>query len=246
MRFGSRPLTEAAGAWNLRINGEQSWKPWSVGLERRLRRTDKWYRSRFLRVNLDDKEIHRKVKEIFENREQINLDGWIEVPFAHPLLPKFHRLVTIDLDMDVIMVRVWNAIQDGPRTMKTFKAHLTTVYNSPTLSLENWSQEAPQFPQLATTTLSKTTSITTKVLSRLNIELPTAMFELQQRFFIDFVLIWRGWIDDPLTWNLVNPTFYAFSRAFLHPRGLGLRDIARSKGPPNKARLFSRVEISKL
>ncbi|KAJ5936020.1 Zinc finger FYVE/PHD-type [Penicillium verhagenii] len=94
--------------------------------------------------------------------------------------------------------------------MMNFQAPLTTVYNDPTFVFEDWSQVAPQYPQQAAVNFGETPSMLP-----LKIELPTTMYELQQRFFMDFVLIWRGWFDDPFTWNSITPTFRAFSMAFL-------------------------------
>lgn len=46
-------------------------------------------------------------------------------------------------------------------------------------------------------------------------DLPTAMIELQQQFFLDFIFLWRSWIGDPITWHYGSRVFNAFNRAIL-------------------------------
>lgn len=45
--------------------------------------------------------------------------------------------------------------------------------------------------------------------------IPSPMNELQAQFFIDFVFLWRFYIDDPLTWKITSPIFKVIMIAFL-------------------------------
>ena len=45
--------------------------------------------------------------------------------------------------------------------------------------------------------------------------IPTPMNELQERFFTDFVLMWRFYVDDPSTWGYHSPVFKVLCIAFL-------------------------------
>lgn len=45
--------------------------------------------------------------------------------------------------------------------------------------------------------------------------IPTPMNELQERFFTDFVFMWRFYVDDPSTWGYHSPVFKVLCIAFL-------------------------------
>ncbi|KAJ5618678.1 Zinc finger FYVE/PHD-type [Penicillium herquei] len=112
------------------------------------------------------------------------------------------------------MIRGWEWDEDGNNgTMTVTEADFATVCNRDELNAEDWRHVSVQY--------EKPSSSEERLISKSpaalfpEIEPPTLMFELQQRFFFDFIFLWKGFIDDPFTWKYSHPVFRSFSRAFL-------------------------------
>ena len=160
----------------------------------------------------DASETVRIVKQIYD--DTINLEQWEQVPFPSPLDSYFDYVYTIDRDASIFTLSKWSDVDDV-RMPVALEASLAEIYEASTIFEEFWHQK-PRFqhpdseghcdPQLNSVNLKPW---------NLPTEFPTAMVELQQQFFIDFMFLWRSWIDDPMTWHYGSRVFNAISRAIL-------------------------------
>ncbi|KAJ5701212.1 hypothetical protein N7488_008760 [Penicillium malachiteum] len=164
------------GVWNLRFN-------------------NKWYHSYRCYVHQDDRTILRKLKLIYAN--EIDLEEWVEIPFPVPLWNTLSRMVSVNLEIGMVMIRGWKWDEKRNGTMTVTEADLATVCNRDELNVEDWCHVSVQY--------AKSSSSEEGLIPKFPVELspeiepPTIMFELQQRFFFDFIFLWKGFIDDPFT-----------------------------------------------
>ncbi|CAG8121876.1 unnamed protein product [Penicillium nalgiovense] len=182
------------GLWNLRVDGC-------------------WYRLRHPRIRVSPPEaaetVHR-VKQICN--KTINLEQWDQVPFPTPLDSYFDFVSTIDQDAGTFTLSKRPAV-DGVLTPQAFEASLAEICEVSSISVDSFRQTCrPPIP-ISEKDYSQFDSVSLEW--NLPMHLPTAMIELQQQFFLDFIFLWRSWIDDPITWHYGSRVFNAFSRAIL-------------------------------
>ncbi|KAJ5726828.1 hypothetical protein N7493_005855 [Penicillium malachiteum] len=53
----------------------------------------------------DDQNVLRKIKRIHAN--EIDLEEWIEIPFPVPLWNTLSRMVSVNLETGMVMIRIW-------------------------------------------------------------------------------------------------------------------------------------------
>ncbi|KAJ5715400.1 uncharacterized protein N7483_012581 [Penicillium malachiteum] len=97
-------------------------------------------------------------------------------------------MILVDLETGMVMIRVWHKDKEGPQKMTVSEAELAAVCNKPAFMPEDWRYEPVQYPKLSTPNQKKPIPELPVAICP-QIEPPTAMFELQQKFFIDLVLI---------------------------------------------------------
>lgn len=157
-------------------------------------------------------ETVRRVKQIYN--KTINLEQWDQVPFPSPLDSYFDFVYTIDQDAGTFTLSKRSAV-DGVPTPQAFEASLAEICEASSISVESLRQtHCPPIPVSEKDHDSQFDSVSLE-LWNLPMELPTAMIELQQQFFLDFIFLWRSWIDDPITWHYGSRVFNAFNRAIL-------------------------------
>ncbi|KGO41812.1 Zinc finger, FYVE/PHD-type [Penicillium expansum] len=184
------------GLWNLQVD-------------------DCWYRLRHPRIRVSPPEAAetlRRVKQIHD--KTINLEQWERVSFPSPLDAYFDFVYTIDRDAGTFILSTWSCVDRilMPLALEasladiceTSSISVNSLRPSPLLSIPNSGKD--QDPESNSASLEP-----------LNIQtcFPTAIFELQQQFFLDFVFLWRSWIGDPMTWRYGSRVFNAFARAIL-------------------------------
>ncbi|OQE91273.1 hypothetical protein PENNAL_c0010G07453, partial [Penicillium nalgiovense] len=102
---------------------------------------------------------------------------------------------------------------DGVLTPQAFEASLAEICEASSISVNSLRQTCrPPIP-VSEKDYSQFDSVSLEW--NLPMHLPTVMIELQQQFFLDFIFLWRSWIDDPITWHYGSRVFNAFSRAIL-------------------------------
>lgn len=157
-------------------------------------------------------ETVRRVKQIHD--KTIDLGQWEKVPFPSPLDSYFDFVYTIDQDAGTCTLSKWSAV-DGILTPLALEASLADICETVSISVGSLRQ-TPR-PPISDPGKDQDPQFDSVSLEPLNIrtDLPTAMMELQQQLFLDFVFLWRSWIDDPITWHYGSRVFNAFSRAIL-------------------------------
>lgn len=113
---------------------------------------------------------------------------------------------------------MWSCVDDI-RTPLTLEANLEDIYDDPRILVDLWKSTA-EIPSPVTDSSEKEQGLSSEFsnsVKSLHIpaDLPTAITELQQQFFLDFVFLWRSWIDDPYTWHYGSHVFNAFMSATL-------------------------------
>lgn len=157
-------------------------------------------------------ETTHRVKQIYD--KTIDLEQWEKVPFPSPLDRYFDFVYTIDQDAGTFILLKWSDV-DGNRTPLAFEASLVDLCETSSISVEFLRQlPLPSIPNYGKDQEPEIDSVSSEPLN-IQTGLPTAMLELQQQFFLDFVFLWRSWIDDPITWRYGSRVFNAFSRAIL-------------------------------
>ncbi|KAJ5355925.1 Zinc finger FYVE/PHD-type [Penicillium concentricum] len=175
---------------------------------------DCWYRLCHPLVRVSPPEAAETVSRVKEIHDKtINLKRWERVPFPSPLDHYFDFVYTIDQDAGTFIISKWT--DDGIRTPLAYEARLADICDNSSISIESL-RESP-LPSILDSGKDRDPGFDSVSLKPLNIQtsLPTAMLELQQQFFLDFVYLWRTWIDDPITWHYGSRVFKAFSRAIL-------------------------------
>lgn len=144
----------------------------------------------------------------------LDLGKWHKVPFPSPFSPSFDYVYTVNRDAGtfIISMRARHASMFMPVSLE---ATLAEICAAPGISTENLRQRSPPFfPDCEGHNNLKLDPGTWKPWFH-PVNLPTAMTELSQLFFIDFVSMWRPWIGDPMSWYYGSPVFNCISRALL-------------------------------
>lgn len=174
-----------------------------------------WYRLCHPRTRVSPPDVTETVQIVKQiHNKTINLEWWDQVPFPSPLVSYFDYVYTIDQDAGTFFLSKWSEV-DGALTPLTLQCSLAEICETSCISDEALRQ---CFRPIGSD-LEKDSDqpLETGSLEPLEIQtpLPTAIMELQQQFFLDFVFLWRSWIDDPMTWNYGSHVFNAFIKAIL-------------------------------
>ncbi|CAI7659072.1 unnamed protein product [Penicillium glandicola] len=175
---------------------------------------DCWYRLRHPRIRVSPPEAAETVHIVKQIHDKtINFEEWEKIPFPSPLDSYFDFVYTIDQDAGTFLLSMWSP--DGLRTPLALEASLAEICESSSISVESLRQAPPS--QTFDSEKDQDPEFDLVSLEPINIRssLPTAILELQQQFFLDFVFLWRSWIDDPMTWHYGSRVFNAFSKAIL-------------------------------
>ncbi|KAJ5180028.1 hypothetical protein N7492_003238 [Penicillium capsulatum] len=152
------------------------------------------------------------VKQIHDNT--VNLEQWDRIPFPSPLGSYLNFVYTIDQDAGTFTLSKRSTV-NGVLMPLALEATLAEICEISSISVETLRQRSRSpAPDIEKDSESQFDPMNLKPWNH-RPDLPTAMLELQQQFFLDFVFLWRSWIDDPITWNHESPVFKAFSRAIL-------------------------------
>lgn len=140
---------------------------------------------------------------------------WESVPFRNPIHPNLDYVYTVDQDAGLFIISLWKEL-NGVLRPKAIRIDLAELCASSRLFIKH-SLEQPTYMIEDSTCRSKPPSSERLAFGALDINLgiPTPMNELQERFFTDFVFIWRHYIDDHLTWRYSSAVFRVLSIAFL-------------------------------
>ncbi|PLB50390.1 hypothetical protein P170DRAFT_508578 [Aspergillus steynii IBT 23096] len=189
------------GIWNVHING-------------------KWYRSYDLRGRISPPDIEptfRMIKQICGQPwyEPDRLEEWEPIPFRTPIHSNLNYVYTIDMDAGLFIISLRQEFEDTLRPA-AICIDLATLCASDHLLIEH-SLEQREYMALGNTCQRRPTPDQRPVFGSLDIDpaIPTPMNELQERFFTDFVFMWRFYIDDPFTWRYDCPVFRVLAIAFL-------------------------------
>lgn len=197
-------------------------------------RTDQWYRlchPRFHVSHPDAPGTLRKVRQIHD--KTIDLDQWEKVPYPSPLPNYFDFVYSIDQDAGVLALSKWSRVDDTKAPL-TLEADLEDVCDDPQVIINLW-KSTPEVlsPRIRIVESQDEQCVSSEYphsVKPLHIgpRFPTALMELQQHFFLDFVFLWRWWIDDPYTWHYGSHVFNAFISAILR---IASWDLEVSKNP---------------
>ncbi|KAE8167954.1 hypothetical protein BDV40DRAFT_284440 [Aspergillus tamarii] len=185
------------GIWNVRFRG-------------------KWYRFYYPRGRTSsphDESTFRMIKQLCDHPDL--LEKWELVPFLSPIHSNLDYVYIIDQDAGVFVISLWKEL-NGSLRPTAIRMDLTTLCESSRLFIQD-SLEQPKFilsDNIYRSNPSIRKPITFRALD-INLGIPTPLNELQERFFTDFVFVWRYYIDDPLTWGYSSPVFKVLSIAFL-------------------------------
>lgn len=176
----------------------------------------KWYRLAHPRGRIslpEDKFTLQTLKNVLDKPD--DLKNWEAVPCPSPLHSDLSYVYTIDKDANLFMISMWKMI-DGSLTPTTVQTDLTKLYESSNPSIESILQE-PQYAFRDNASETKEVESAPVISGPLMVELgiPTPLNELQEQLSIDFVFLWRFYIDDPLTWRHDSPAFKVLCIAFL-------------------------------
>lgn len=141
-------------------------------------------------------------------------NGWEPVPFASPIHAKLDFVYVVDKDANSLKVLSWNAF-DGSLLPSVGYIDLT---NNDFLEMYLLDDHVPPRPRyIFSQQIHQSHQGQEKQFEpfEMKVGMPTSMNELQERFFIDLVHIWRQWIDDSSTWRFDAPVFRILSIAFL-------------------------------
>ncbi|KAB8265885.1 hypothetical protein BDV32DRAFT_158143 [Aspergillus pseudonomiae] len=181
------------GLWNLHINGT-------------------WYRWCHPRGRIsppDDEFTWRTIRQLHDKPN--NLEGWEIVPFPSPIHSNLDYVYTVDQDAGTFTISLWNEVL-APATVWI---DLAKIYESSNILKHSFQQS--QYSSNNSISETKVTQFQSLVSEILEIDfgIPTSMNEVQERFFTDFVFLWRFYVDDPLTWRYDSPVFNVLCIAFL-------------------------------
>ncbi|CAI7650515.1 unnamed protein product [Penicillium bialowiezense] len=196
--------------------------------------TQMWYRlchPRFHVSHPDAPGTLRKVRQIHD--KTIDLDQWEKVPYPSPLPNYFDFVYSIDQDAGVLALSKWSRVDDTKAPL-TLEADLEDVCDDPQVIINLW-KSTPEVlsPRIRIVESQDEQCVSSEYphsVKPLHIgpRFPTALMELQQHFFLDFVFLWRWWIDDPYTWHYGSHVFNAFISAILR---IASWDLEVSKNP---------------
>ncbi|PLN75968.1 hypothetical protein BDW42DRAFT_199161 [Aspergillus taichungensis] len=182
------------GLWNLHLNG-------------------KWYRFYHPRGRIsppDDGLTLRTIKYLCDKPD--NLEGWEPVPFPSPIHSNLDYIYTVDLDAGTFTISSWGEL-DRSLTPSETRMDLANIHGASDIDYHRVRNAQYMFGEyICNSNKAQAKQYET---FEMDFGIPTPLNELQERFFTDFVFIWRFYVDDPSTWRYDSPVFRVLCIAFL-------------------------------